>query len=210
VESTRLIPVADIVSLKDRGKFQGISGGVVALSNSLGPILGGIFTEKLGWRYCFYITLPFTCVSLVVIIFVLPLRKVAGSVREKLKKIDYAGSVLTLVWAMLVILALSWAGTTYSWTSPAVLVPLIVGIVLGAVFVVMEAKWIPLPLIPMHIFKNATVSASMATTFANGVGFFVTLYYLPQYLQVVRGLSPLAAAIDMLPLTFIQTFFVFL
>lgn len=198
------------MSLKDRGKFQGISGGVVALANSLGPVLGGIFTEKLGWRYCFYIVLPFTGLSLVVIFFVLPLRKVSGSIREKLKKIDYSGAVLTLVWAMLVILALSWAGTTYAWTSAAVLVPLIVGIVLAMLFVVMETKWIPLPLMPMHIFKNATVSASMATTFANGVGFFVTLYYLPQYLQVVRGESPLEAAVDMLPLTFIQTFFVFL
>lgn len=198
------------MSLKDRGKFQGISGGVVALSNSLGPVLGGIFTEKLGWRYCFYITLPFTCLSLVVIFFVLPLRKVHGSVTEKLKKVDYLGAILTLVWAMLVILALSWAGTTYSWTSAAVLAPLIIGILLGALFVVMEAKWIQLPLLPMNIFTNVTVSASMATTFANGVGFFVTLYYLPQYLQVVRGESPLEAAVDMLPLTFIQVFFVFL
>lgn len=197
------------MSLKDRGKFQGISGGVVALANSLGPVLGGIFSE-IGWRWCFYINLPITGLSLVVIFFVLPLRKVTGSAKEKLKKIDYYGAVLTLVWAMLVLLALSWAGTTYSWTSAAVLAPLIIGLLLAAFWVFMEAKLIPLPLAPMYIFKNQTVSASMATTFGNGVGFFVTLYYLPQYLQVVRGETPIQAAVDMLPLTFVQVFFVFL
>ncbi|BEJ12702.1 hypothetical protein CspHIS471_0211620 [Cutaneotrichosporon sp. HIS471] len=201
-----LIIISDVVSLKDRGKYQGITGGVVAAANSLGPIIGGTFTEKVTWRWCFYINLPITGVAILCIFFLLPLKKVHGSARSKLRKLDYYGSILTLAWAVPFLIALSWAGTMYSWTSAAVLAPLIIGIFLGFVFIFVEMKVVSLPLIPMYIFRNMTVAASMATTFCNGAAFYATLYYLPQYFQVVRGESPIRSAIDMLPLTFVQVF----
>lgn len=198
------------MSLKDRGKYQGITGGVVAIANSVGPILGGIFTEKVTWRWCFWINLPLTGLAIVVVFFFLPLKRVQGSMVAKLKKLDYAGSALTLAWAVLVLLAISWGGVQYAWDSAAVLAPLIIGIVLLIVFIVVEAKVMSLPLIPMYIFKDMTVAASMATTFANGAAFYATLYYLPQYFQVVREESPVQSGVDMLPLTFVQVFFSFL
>lgn len=196
--------------MKDRGKYQGITGGVVAVANSVGPILGGIFTEKVTWRWCFYINLPLTGLAILVVFFFLPLKPVHGSMIAKLKKLDYAGSALTLAWAVLVLIAISWGGAEYPWSSAAVLAPLIIGIVLLIVFIVVEAKLISLPLIPMYIFKDRTVAASMATTFANGSAFYATLYYLPQYFQVVRQESPIQSGVDMLPLTFVQVFFSFL
>lgn len=198
------------MSLKDRGKYQGITGGVVAVANSVGPILGGIFTEKVTWRWCFWINLPLTGLAIVVVFFFLPLKRVQGSMVAKLKKLDYAGSALTLAWAVLVLIAISWGGVEYSWSSAAVLAPLIIGLVLLVVFIVVEAKLMTLPLIPMYIFKDMTVAASMATTFANGCAFYATLYYLPQYFQVVRQESPVQSGVDMLPLTFVQVFFSFL
>lgn len=194
------------MSLKERGKYQGITGGVVAAANSLGPIIGGTFTEKVTWRWCFYINLPITGLAIIVIFFLLPLKTVHGSVRSKLRKLDYYGSILTLAWAVPFLIALSWGGTMYSWSSAAVLAPLIIGILLGFVFILVEMKLVDLPLIPMYIFRNMTVAASMATTFCNGAAFYATLYYLPQYFQVVRGESPIQSAVDMLPLTFVQVF----
>lgn len=89
-----------------------------------------------------------------VVTFLLPLKKIQGSWIEKLKKLDFYGSILTLAWAILVLLALSWSGTTYSWTSAAVLAPLIIGIALLVVFIIVEAKVVPLPLVPMYISRT--------------------------------------------------------
>lgn len=88
--------------------------------------------------------------------------------------------------------------------------PLVIGIVLLGVFIWVEAKFVTLPLVPMYIFRNMTVAASMFTTFCNGMAFYTTLYYLPQYFQVVRGESPIHSGVDMLPLTFVQVFCSFL
>lgn len=95
-----------------------------------------------------YISLPITFVSIVIVMFVLPFKPVKGSWRTKLKQLDYAGSALTLVWAILILLGLSWGGKTFPWDSAAVLSCLILGIVLLAFFVYVEAKWVKLPIIP--------------------------------------------------------------
>ncbi|WWD17805.1 hypothetical protein CI109_102247 [Kwoniella shandongensis] len=204
-----MIIISDVVSLKERGKYQGIAGGVVALANSCGPILGGVFTEKATWRWCFYINLPLSAIAFVTIVFILPLRRVRGSAWEKLKKLDFYGSLLTLAWASLVLIALSWAGSQYSWSSAAVLAPLIIGLALLGIFIFVEAKVVSLPLVPMHIFNSVSVSACYFTTFMNGMAFYATLYYLPQYFQVVRGDSAIRSGVLMLPLLTVQTFFSF-
>ncbi|WVO13016.1 hypothetical protein L204_100625 [Cryptococcus depauperatus] len=201
-----MIIISDVVSLKDRGKYQGITGCVVALANSCGPLLGGVFTEKATWRWCFYINLPLTSLSMVIIIFLLPLKHVKGRMREKLKKLDFYGSLLTLAWAVPFLIALSWAGSQYAWDSAAVLAPLLIGIALLGLFLFVEAKLVSLPLVPLHIFKNKSVSANYFTTFMNGLSFYATLYYLPNYFQVVRGLSAIRSGIHILPLMLVQTF----
>ncbi|WVQ70952.1 hypothetical protein IAR50_000477 [Cryptococcus sp. DSM 104548] len=200
-----MIIISDVVSLKERGKYQGINGMVVALSNSLGPILGGVFTEKVTWRWCFYINLPITSISIIIIIFLLPLRRVRGSMWGKIKKLDFWGSLLTLAWAVPFLIALSWAGTSYTWDSAPVLAPLLIGLALLGVFIFVEAKLVSLPLVPMHILNNRSTSANYFTTFMNGLSFYATLYYLPQYFQVVRGDSAIRSGVLTLPLMLVQT-----
>ena len=197
--------VSDVVTLRDRGKFQGILGGVVAVSNSLGPIIGGIFTESVSWRWCFYINLPLSALAMVIVIFVLPLKRVKGGIMEKLRKLDWYGSILTLAWAVLVLVALSWAGTQYPWDSAGVLAPLIIGFALLAVFIYVEAKLVALPLVPLRIFKKAHTTAAMLTTLLNGAAFYGTLFYLPQYFQVVHGDSAIRSGVMLLPLVLVQT-----
>ena len=94
----------------------------------------------------------------------------------KLRRLDWYGSVLTLAWAVLVLVSLSWAGSRYPWTSAAVLAPLIIGVALLAVFLYVEARVVPLPLVPMWIFKNGTTAAAMAVSLCNGIAFYATLY----------------------------------
>ncbi|OCF31076.1 tetracycline efflux protein [Kwoniella heveanensis BCC8398] len=200
-----LIIISDVVSLKERGKYQGITGVVVALANSAGPILGGAITEKISWRWCFYINLPLTAASMVVVVFFLPLRRVKGSIWGKLKKLDYYGSLLTLAWASLILIALSWGGSQYAWDSAAVLAPLIIGVAILGVFLYVEAKVVSLPLVPMRIFRDPSVAACFVTSLANGMAFYATLYYLPQYFQVVRGDSAIRSGVLTLPLMLVQT-----
>lgn len=162
-----MIVISDVVSLKERGKYQGILGGVVALANSVGPILGGTFTETIGWRWCFvsprfchacivvvtycishhqWINLPMTAVAIVVVIVALPLKSVKGDIWTKLRQVDYYGSILTLAFSVLILMALSWGGTQYAWDSAGVLAPLLIGIALLGVFIFVEWKLVALPL----------------------------------------------------------------
>ena len=194
-----------MVTLKERGKYQGIMGCVVALANSLGPIIGGLFTERASWRWCFYLNLPLSAISMVVIIFLLPLRRVKGGIWQKLKILDWYGSILTIAWAVLVLLGLSWAGNEHPWASAAVLAPLIIGLALLGLFLLVEWKLVKLPLVPLQIFRSSTVSASMAATFFSGMIFYATLYYLPTYFQIVRGASPIRSGVLLLPLVTVQT-----
>ncbi|KAJ1539700.1 hypothetical protein HK096_000445, partial [Nowakowskiella sp. JEL0078] len=105
-----LISISDVVSLRERGKYQGVMGIVNALGNALGPPLGGIFSEELSWRWGFLINLPLGAIGIIIVILFLPLKKIEGNVKEKLKKIDYLGSFLVLSGNMLLLLPIIWFG----------------------------------------------------------------------------------------------------
>ncbi|KAE9369700.1 putative tetracycline efflux protein [Stipitochalara longipes BDJ] len=200
-----MITVSDVVSLEKRGRYQGILGMVVAIANSIGPLIGGIFTEKVSWRWCFYINIPLTSIAMIIVALVLPLKRVKGNAKEKLKKIDYLGSLTMLSSSLLILLPLSWGGTKYPWNSIGVIALLVIGTVLLGVFIFVEVKVAKLPLIPMHIFKNPTVLGSVGGSFLTGFVTFSNLYYLPQFYQVVRRASPIHSGVMLIPLVVTQT-----
>ncbi|TIB91019.1 MFS general substrate transporter [Wallemia mellicola] len=206
-----MVSISDIVSLRERGKYQGILGVVVSVANSLGPLLGGVFTETIGWRWAFWINLPLTGVAILIVQFFLPFKRVGGNWREKARRIDYAGSIIILASTILILLPLNWGGNKYAWDSAVVLALLIVGLLLIVVFILVEncKKIVDLPILPMHLFKNRSVSASYTCTFFSGCIFYGALYYLPQYLQVVAGYSPLKSGVILLSLILSQTLFSF-
>ncbi|KAJ5651367.1 uncharacterized protein N7484_005090 [Penicillium longicatenatum] len=199
-----MITVSDVVSLEKRGTYQGVIGVVVALSNSIGPLIGGLFTEKVSWRWCFYINIPLTGISILVVLLVLPLKRVKGDMKVRFKQIDYLGCVTMLIAAILILLPISWGGTKYAWSSAGVIAPLVLGIVFLGLFVLVEMKFAELPLIPMHIFKNATVAGALGGAFFTGFMFYANLYYLPQYFQVVYSASPIKSGVLLLPLVVTQ------
>ncbi|KAL0952039.1 hypothetical protein HGRIS_008681 [Hohenbuehelia grisea] len=193
------IVMSDVVSLRDRGKYQGIIGGIVALGYAIGPLIGGALAERVTWRWCFWVTLPVSLTAICVVIFVLPLKPVEGDIRRKLLAIDYPGAFLTLTSCTLVMLPLIWGGVTFSWKSPVVLAPLVSGFIVAALFCFWEWRGAKLPIVPMYIFKIVTVSGVYIAMFLNGFIFFCSLYYLPQYFQVVLGYSPIRAGIFLIP-----------
>ncbi|EIN07711.1 MFS general substrate transporter [Punctularia strigosozonata HHB-11173 SS5] len=194
-----LIIVSDIVSLKDRGKYQGINEAIIAISNGVGPILGGVFSQDTTWRWAFWINLPLGGLAIAVSLWLLPLKKVHGDMKSKLLRIDYAGSLLTIISSVLLLVNHHRGGVTFPWASAAVLVPIILGVLVFGVFLYWEANHASLPIVPVRIFKTRTVVGVYICTLANGMTFFAILYYVPQFLQVVRGSSPITSGLLVLP-----------
>ncbi|KAH7097412.1 MFS general substrate transporter [Auriculariales sp. MPI-PUGE-AT-0066] len=203
-----LIIVSDIVSLADRGKYMGITEGVIAIANGCGPLLGGVFSQYTTWRWTFWINLPLCGLAIAVTIWLLPLKGVRGSFREKFFKVDYLGSVLTILFSVLVLLGLNWGGVTYGWSSAPVLVTLILGIAIFAIFMTWEAKGALLPIVPVNIFLYPTVVGVYINTMCSAGTFFGLMFFIPQYLQLVRGNSSVRASALTLPLLVPVAFFV--
>ncbi|GAA6063864.1 hypothetical protein JCM10212_003555 [Sporobolomyces blumeae] len=205
-----LIIVSDTVSLKDRGKYQGITEATILVGNACGPLLGAVFAEKTTWRWAFYINLPLSAVTIAVIAFFLPLKAVTGSMKTKLKQIDYGGALLSMAGSVLVILPLNWGGTSFPWVSGPVLGCLISGVVVFGIFLFWEGKVAKIPVVPPFIFRQRTVSTVFLNTFLAGGAILTQVYYIPQYLQVARGVSPIRSGVLILPLLCFITAFVFL
>ena len=186
--------VGDIVSPRERGRYQGLFGAVFGISSVLGPLLGGFFTESLSWRWVFWINVPLGLIALLTIqrTLHLPKRRVEHS-------IDYVGAALIVAAVSSILLVTVWGGSEYDWSSPVIIGLGVTGVALIAAFVAWELR-VPEPLLPMRLFKNPVFSNTSAVSFLFGVSFFGAIIYLPVYLQVVRGYSPTASGLLLLPL----------
>ncbi|KAJ7830340.1 MFS general substrate transporter [Mycena olivaceomarginata] len=205
VQSMMQIVVSDIVTLRQRGKYQGIIGGVIGVGYAIGPPIGGALSQRVGWQWCVWITIPFSFIATCVVIFVLPLKPVQGNIRSKLLAVDYIGALLTLAGCALFILPLIWGGVTFPWKSAVVLAPLVSSLVVVGIFCFWEWKGARLPIIPMYIFKHSTVTGVFIAMFINGFVFFSTLYYLPQFFQVALGYDSLHAGLFLVPFLVTQS-----
>jgi EmrB/QacA subfamily drug resistance transporter len=186
--------VADVVPARERGRYQGLFGSVFGVTSVLGPLIGGFFVDNLSWRWVFYVNIPIGVVALAVVAAVLP-----GHLRRAQHKIDYLGTVLLAGSATSVVLLTSLGGTTYAWGSAPIFIFGAAAVVLGAGFVWAESR-APEPVIPLRLFRNRVFSASSAIGFVVGFAMFGSIAYLPQYMQIVKGASPTASGLRLLPL----------
>ncbi|WP_435220273.1 DHA2 family efflux MFS transporter permease subunit [Streptomyces sp. Tue6028] len=188
--------VGDIVSPRERGKYQGLFGAVFGATSVLGPLLGGLFTEHLSWRWVFYVNLPVGVVALVVIAVVLHIpAKAARHV------IDYLGTFLIAAVATCLVLVASLGGTTWSWSSPQIVGLAVLGVALAFVFVAVERRAAE-PVLPLKLFGIRTFTLSAVISFIVGFAMFGAMTYLPTFLQVVQGVSPTWSGVHMLPMVF--------
>jgi len=186
--------IGDIVSPRERGRYQGYTGGVFAVSSVAGPLLGGIFTDHLSWRWIFYINLPTGILALVVtsVVLKLPYRRLNHP-------IDYLGSVLMVAGVSCLLLVASWGGTEYGWTSPTIIGLATTGIVLIGLFVLQEQRAVE-PLLPPRLFGVRIFSVSSLIGLVVGATMFGAIAFLPIYLQVVKGASATSSGLRLIPL----------
>ncbi|MEB8343700.1 MDR family MFS transporter [Streptomyces endophyticus] len=188
--------VGDIVSPRERGKYQGLFGAVFGATSVLGPLLGGLFTEHLSWRWVFYVNLPIGVVALLVIAAALHI-----PVRSTKHRIDYLGTFLVASVATCLVLVASLGGTTWAWGSPQIIGLAILGAVLAVAFVFVEFR-AQEPVLPMHLFRVRTFTLSAIISFVIGFAMFGAMTYLPTFLQVVQGVTPTMSGVHMLPMVF--------
>lgn len=186
--------VGDLVPPRERGRYQGLFGAVFGTTSVLGPLLGGLFTEHLSWRWVFYVNLPIGIVALAVIAAVLRIpRKATRHV------IDYLGTLLIAAVATCLVLVASLGGTTWAWDSAQLIGLAVLGVVLAVVFVAVERRAAE-PVLPLKLFRVRTFTLSAVISFIVGFAMFGAMTYLPTFLQVVRGISPTLSGVHMLPM----------
>ena len=192
--------IGDIVSPRERGKYQGYFGAVWGLSSVAGPLLGGFFSDHAtilgitGWRWIFYINLPFGILALVITSAVLHIPKV-----KREHKIDYFGALILVLAVSAVLLAVSVYGPEDGWTDSRTLTVFGLGIFLTLSFLWQETR-AKEPILPLRLFKNHTFSLTSALGFIIGAGMFGAIVMLPLYLQVVKGNSATSAGLKLIPL----------
>ncbi|WP_033281825.1 MDR family MFS transporter [Streptomyces sp. NRRL F-525] len=188
--------VGDVVSPRERGRYQGLFGAVFGATSVLGPLLGGLFTEHLSWRWVFYINLPVGVVALAVIATALHIPR-----KSTRHVIDYLGTFLIAAVATCLVLVASLGGTTWGWGSPQIIGLAVLGVVLIGAFVAVERRAAE-PVLPLKLFRVRTFTLAAVISFIVGFAMFGAMTYLPTFLQVVQGITPTMSGVHMLPMVF--------
>lgn len=191
---TAVAVIGEVIPLRERGKYQGALGAVFGVTTVVGPLLGGLFTDHLGWRWAFWINVPVAMVVIAIAAVAIPEMARAGRA-----VVDYAGIVLVGLGAAGLTLATSWGGTTYAWGS-ATIIGLFVASVLALVGFVIVERRAPEPILPMRLFANPVFTVCCVLSFVVGFAMLGALTFLPTYMQFVDGVSATASGLRTLPM----------
>lgn len=189
------IIMADIISPRDRGKYAGLFGGVMALGTVGGPLLGGVVTDAFGWRWNFFIALPIAIVAIILLQMTLHLPKRP----RRVARIDYLGAVLIAAGVSLLLIWVTQAGNQFEWASAQsfVMVAGAAVLLIAAVLVEFTAKE---PIIPLGLFRDRTFTLATVASISVGVAMFGTSVFLSQYMQLARGATPTQSGLLTIPM----------
>ncbi|PVH89679.1 MFS general substrate transporter [Cadophora sp. DSE1049] len=202
--SGAIVILAYCLPLRKRPAAFGLIGGMWGIASVAGPLLGGVFTDEISWRWCFYINLPIGAVSIVVIYFFLRIKRENNpdnlSITQRILKLDLIGASILVPAVICLLLALQWGGSTYPWNNSRI-IGLFVGFgLLTIIFVYTQIRLGDRGTLPPRLFKNRNVVCALAFALFFGSGFFAIIFYLAIYFQSVKGSSATKAGIQLLPL----------
>ena len=176
--------IGDIFPPAERGKYQGMFSGVFGISSVLGPFIGGALTDQVSWRGVFYLNVPFAMAALALLTIVLPAMRRG----ERRYEIDYLGVAVLTGSIVSFLLALVWGGDEYAWTSPTIVGLVALAALLGAAFLLVEAR-AKEPVLPLHLFRNRVFAVASLLTLVSGTGMYGAITYMPMFVQGVLGFS---------------------
>lgn len=198
IQSTAFTAVGDLFPPRERGKWMGLMMAVFGFSSVLGPTLGGYLVDHMDWHWLFWIFLPLGIVAFVMILALFPKGK-----RGESKGIDYLGSLFITTTIVPLLLAFSWAGTTYAWGSTQIIGLLAVSVVSAFIFILIERK-ASNPVLPLHLFKNSVVTISNLIGFIMNFGMMGAMIYLSFFVQGVLGISATYAGYVTMPMSIVM------
>ncbi|WP_201452614.1 MDR family MFS transporter [Streptomyces sp. HM190] len=190
--------IGDLIPPRERGKYQGMMAGVMALAMIAGPLVGGTITDHWGWRWSFYINLPLGVLALAAISAVLHLPKPSREARSA-RSVDYLGAALLTVGITAIVLVTTWGGTEYAWGSAVIMELAAIGVAALAGFLFVETKAAE-PVMPLHIFRSRNFALMSLIGFITGFVMFGAVLFLPLYQQSVQGASATNSGLLLLPM----------
>lgn len=187
--------IADIISPRERGKYMGLMGAVMGVGMIGGPLLGGVITDGPGWRWTFFVGIPFAVAAIVILQRTLHLPRT----RRRTVRIDYAGAALISGGIATLLLWITFAGSSFAWASWQT-AAMVGGSLLMLVAAVLVESRAAEPIIPLDLFRNRTLVLSVIASVAVGIALFGTSVFLSQYMQVARGKSPTVSGLLTVPM----------
>ncbi|TGO31526.1 hypothetical protein BHYA_0581g00020 [Botrytis hyacinthi] len=207
INSLTMMIVSDIVTLQQRGYYQGMLGGCIGLGNLIGPFVSAAFSEYSTWRGFFYLLSPLAGICGLVSIFLLPSTMPKGKAIESVKLVDWYGLLTGSVAIIFFLVPFSGAGVYFPWGSAMVIAMLAISGVAAIAFFLVEWKVAVLPLMPLSMFKNKIVAVILLQNLAFGFAYYSAIYYLPIYFQNVRQFSAIISAALLVPFFLAQMIF---
>jgi EmrB/QacA subfamily drug resistance transporter len=189
------IIMADIISPRERGRYMGLFGAVMALGTVGGPLIGGVITDSIGWRWNFFVGAPVAIAAIILLQLTLHLPKL----RKQKVRIDYLGAILIAGGVSLLMIWVTMAGNQFEWMSwtTAWMVGAAILMLVAAVIVELNVAE---PIIPMTLFRNRTFTLAVIASISVGVAMFGTSVFLSQYMQLARGATPTESGLLTLPM----------
>ncbi|WP_348790110.1 MDR family MFS transporter [Leifsonia sp. NPDC080035] len=190
------IIMADIISPRERGRYMGLFGGIMAVGTVGGPLIGGLLTDSVGWRWNFYVGVPIAILAIILLQITLKLPK-----RKRKVRIDYLGAIFIAAGVSLLLIWVSLAGKDFDWWSGQT-IWMVGGSVALLVAGVITELVVKEPIIPLGLFKNRTFTLAVIASISVGVAMFGTSVFLGQYMQLARGATPTESGLLTLPMIF--------
>ncbi|KAJ6597578.1 major facilitator superfamily domain-containing protein [Mycena vulgaris] len=204
--SGAIVIIAHTAPLSARAMYNGLLGSMAGIASVAGPLMGGAFTDRLTWRWCFYINLPVGAITLAVVIFLFKMPR-SGVVKpepatftQRLALFDPWGTLVFVPAIVCLLLALQWGGSKYPWKSARIIGLFCVFGVLFSIFIGIQVWNGDRATVPPHILKQRSIWSSLVYSFAISAAFYILTFYLPIWFQAVRGVSAVHSGIDNLPL----------